>query len=109
MSPLDRRQWLARAVAGGAGVFGAGRTAPAQFKDPSPPAAAAEPAAPAAAPPAPLVLKDFQPRSMLHVAETKVERARFPVIDIHTHLGWRAKSSGGVSVGEEMRFLATPQ
>ena len=45
---------------------------------------------------------------MLHVPETRVERARFPVIDVHTHLGWRAKSSGGVATGEEMRFLATP-
>jgi predicted TIM-barrel fold metal-dependent hydrolase len=110
MSPLGRRQWLARALAGGAGVFGAARTAPAQFKDPSPPAAAGVQSAAAAAQPSPpLALQDFQPRSMLHVAETKVERARFPVIDIHTHLGWRAKSTGGVSVGEEMRFLATPQ
>jgi predicted TIM-barrel fold metal-dependent hydrolase len=34
----------------------------------------------------PLALDDFEPRSMLHVAETKVPRARFPVIDFHTHL-----------------------
>jgi predicted TIM-barrel fold metal-dependent hydrolase len=110
--PLGRRQWLARALAGGAALVGGGRTArAAQFKDPSPPAAAAEPASrPAAAPPAkrPLALTDFQPQSMLHVAETSVPRARFPVIDIHTHLGWRAKSQGGVSIGEEMRFLSTP-
>ena len=33
-----------------------------------------------------LLLKDFEPRSMLHVNETRVERARFPVIDVHTHL-----------------------
>jgi predicted TIM-barrel fold metal-dependent hydrolase len=33
-----------------------------------------------------LLLKDFEPRSMLHVKETRVERARFPVIDAHTHL-----------------------
>jgi predicted TIM-barrel fold metal-dependent hydrolase len=104
MSPLDRRQWLARALAGGAGLLGGGRTTHAQFKDPSPPAAATSAAAEQ-----PLALKDFQPRSMLHVAETKVPRARFPVIDMHTHLGWRAKSSGGVAAGEEMKFLATPQ
>lgn len=29
---------------------------------------------------------EFQPKSMLRVAERPVERARFPVIDIHTHL-----------------------
>lgn len=34
----------------------------------------------------PLDLKDYEPKSMLHVTETKVEKARFPVIDIHTHL-----------------------
>lgn len=37
----------------------------------------------------PLDVKDYQPNSMLHVPETKVERARFPVIDIHTHLTGR--------------------
>src|SRR5262245_24261211 len=34
----------------------------------------------------PLPLKDYEPRSMLRSAETKIERARFPVIDFHTHL-----------------------
>ena len=57
---------------------------------------------------APLELKDFQPRSMLHVPETEVPRARFPVIDFHTHLGFSAKSAGGVAQGEEMRYLAPP-
>ena len=37
---------------------------------------------------------DFQPRSMLHVPETSVPRARFPVIDIHTHLTFRARDAG---------------
>jgi predicted TIM-barrel fold metal-dependent hydrolase len=62
-----------------------------------------QPARPA---PAPLELKDFQPRSMLKVPETRVPRARFPVIDFHTHLGFRAKSAGGVAQGEEMKFRA---
>ena len=56
--------------------------------------------------PQPLELKDYQPRSMLQVPETKVERARFPVIDVHTHLGFRAASAGGVATGEEMKFRA---
>ncbi len=34
-----------------------------------------------------LKLKDWQPRSMLSVKATTVERARFPVIDVHNHLG----------------------
>ena len=38
-----------------------------------------------------LALEDYEPRSMLHVPETKVPRARFPVIDFHTHLSWSAR------------------
>ena len=64
------------------------------------------PAAPAPQAPAVLDLKDFQPRSMLKVPETRVPRAKFPVIDVHTHLGFRAKSSRGVPQGEEMKFRA---
>ena len=61
------------------------------------------------APQASLALKDFQPRSMLHVAETKVEKARFPVIDIHTHLTFSARSENGVPLAEERSFLATSE
>ena len=32
-----------------------------------------------------LLLKDFKPRSIYRVPVSKVERARFPVIDMHTH------------------------
>jgi predicted TIM-barrel fold metal-dependent hydrolase len=56
-----------------------------------------------------LDLADFQPKSMLHVPETKVPRSRYPVIDIHSHLSIRAKSVNGVGVGEIMDFLATPE
>ncbi len=35
-----------------------------------------------------LRLSEFEPRSMLRVKETRVERPRFPVIDFHTHLSW---------------------
>jgi predicted TIM-barrel fold metal-dependent hydrolase len=87
---IDRREWLARLAAGGAGLL-----------LPSRPAAAAPQApSPSPTPGCPLALGDFQPRSMLHVAEHRVERARFPVIDIHTHLGW--------SKGEQVTFLAAP-
>lgn len=34
----------------------------------------------------PLDIVDFQPKSMLTVPERRIEKARFPVIDIHTHL-----------------------
>jgi hypothetical protein len=37
----------------------------------------------------PLPLAEFEPKSMLHVNETRVARARFPVIDFHTHVSPR--------------------
>jgi predicted TIM-barrel fold metal-dependent hydrolase len=37
--------------------------------------------------PADILLRDYQPRSCLVVAEHTVERPRFPVIDAHNHLG----------------------
>ncbi len=64
-------------------------------------AAAAEPS-----PGKPLQLADFEPRSMLHVPETKVERSRYPLIDIHTHLSTVAKHAHGVGIGEEMQYAA---
>ena len=33
-----------------------------------------------------LLLRDFHPRSMLHVPEHQVLRAKFPVIDVHQHV-----------------------
>jgi len=33
-----------------------------------------------------LLLRDFQPQSMLHASSHKVERARFPVFDVHQHV-----------------------
>ena len=63
--------------------------------------AAALPAARAAAqtqpPPAGLPLADWEPKSMLAVPETRITRAKFPVMDVHTHvggvLGWGRSSS----------------
>jgi predicted TIM-barrel fold metal-dependent hydrolase len=55
----------------------------------------------------PLQLADFEPRSMLHVAETRVERCRYPLIDIHTHLSAVAKNTHGVGIGEEMQYFAS--
>lgn len=56
----------------------------------------------------PLDVTEFEPRSMLAVKETRVERARFPVIDIHTHISFAAKSAGSVPVSAARRFLAAP-
>jgi predicted TIM-barrel fold metal-dependent hydrolase len=40
----------------------------------------------AEAAPAVLPIEQFQPKSMLHTKETHVARARFPLIDFHTHI-----------------------
>src|SRR5262249_20678032 len=56
-----------------------------------------------------LDLSEFQPKSMLHVPEMKVARARYSLIDIHTHLSFRAKSLNGVGLGDKVEFLATPE
>ena len=37
-------------------------------------------------------LTEFEPKSMLHVDETHVARARFPVIDFHTHVSRRRRA-----------------
>jgi predicted TIM-barrel fold metal-dependent hydrolase len=52
-----------------------------------------------------LALSDYEPKSMLHVPETKVERARFPVIDVHAHL------SSSAPLGKEggPRHAAPPE
>ncbi len=56
-----------------------------------------------------LELSDFQPKSMLHTAESRVPRSRYPVIDVHTHLSFRAKPVNGVGISDEMDFLTTPE
>jgi predicted TIM-barrel fold metal-dependent hydrolase len=91
---MNRREWLSTVAAVGpaAAAAAAGR---AQIEKP-------------AQKPMVLELKDFQPRSMLTVPETRVPRARFPVIDFHTHLGFSAKGVAGVPHGEDRRFAAPP-
>lgn len=55
-----------------------------------------------------IYLSEFQPKSMLKVEETNVPRARFPVIDVHTHLSWTAVDKRGVPLGEKINLLAKP-
>jgi predicted TIM-barrel fold metal-dependent hydrolase len=62
-------------------------------------------AAPARQGGASLGLQDLQPKSMLHVKRTSVPRARFPVIDVHSHLSFTTSSAGGVSQGEDVTLL----
>jgi len=56
-----------------------------------------------------LRLKDYRPRSMLHVPKTHIERPRFPVIDVHAHLSWSSHVRHGISVGEEITLFAQPE
>jgi len=95
MSEMNRRRWLETVVAAGvAGALPADRGI--QVKSPE------------GAGKRKLELSEFQPKSMLHVPESKVPRSRYPVIDVHTHLSFRSKSSNGVGLGEDLEFLADP-
>ncbi|MEO8497430.1 MAG: amidohydrolase family protein [Planctomycetota bacterium] len=40
-----------------------------------------------------LLLKNFRPESKLRVAQTDLQRAKFPVVDIHTHFRFRFRHS----------------
>jgi len=64
----------------------------------------AQPGSPARA----LALADYEPKSMLHAQQTRVERAKFPVIDVHTHITVSAKSEKGIDLGAERLYLAKP-
>ena len=87
---MNRRGWFTRAATA---LLGSGVAVRAAEAAPKPATAS-------------LPLKDFQPRSMLHVPETHVPRAKFPVIDIHTHLCWAAKQERGVPLSEQRTHLA---
>lgn len=91
---MHRRQWLATLAALAAGIRRPAGVV-AQRAQPQPARTI-------------LDLRQFEPRSMLHVPETAVAKARFPVIDFHTHLTFRAKGKAGVPHGEQQRFLAPP-
>jgi predicted TIM-barrel fold metal-dependent hydrolase len=101
MPHISRRAWLA--------ALGAGLAAPRS----SSAAPQAAPSAPAPKPAAParsggLPLEQYEPKSMLVVPETQVPRAKFPVIDVHTHPTGRARRTAGVPVGEANRIVTPP-
>ena len=56
----------------------------------------------------PLPLADYEPTSMLHAEETHVERAAFPVVDVHTHITVSARSEHGVELAAERTYLGKP-
>ena len=57
----------------------------------------------------PLDISEYEPTSMLHVHESRVERSRFPAIDFHTHISFSAKSEKGIELAPEREYLGTPQ
>ena len=92
---MNRRQWL----------YGAGLIAGASQL--ALPAVAAQKENPPS--PKPLDLSQYEPKSMLRVRESHVERAKFPLIDIHTHISASTKSDAGVELAPEREYLGTPQ
>jgi predicted TIM-barrel fold metal-dependent hydrolase len=90
---------MGASVQGGAvRVFAGAKAAPAQES----------PAQQASAPNARLALADYEPKSMLQVHETRIERSRFPAIDFHTHITVSAKSENGVELSPDRKYLGTP-
>lgn len=57
----------------------------------------------------PLDLSQFEPKSMLQVKRTLVERARFPVVDVHAHMCFSAKVVNGVHLAAERQYFGTPE
>jgi predicted TIM-barrel fold metal-dependent hydrolase len=94
---LERRGWLKTVGLGALGAAGMAGS-PRDGETASCPVAGED-----------LLLREFRPRSMLHVPETRVETPRFPVIDIHTHLTEITKSEKGVARGEETTPHTTPE
>jgi len=56
-----------------------------------------------------LQLSKYEPRSMLHVHESHLERSKFPNIDFHTHITVSTKSEKGVEFSPDREYLGTPQ
>src|ERR1700716_182718 len=93
---MNRRQWL----------YGAGLIAGAGHLDvASMPALAQE----NATRPKPLDLSQYEPKSMLQVHESHIERSKFPLIDFHTHISVSTKSEHGVELAADRQYLGTPE
>jgi predicted TIM-barrel fold metal-dependent hydrolase len=98
---INRRQWLYTAgmVAGSAKLGSAAKDASSK----------SDKKTQASQKPARLPLSEYEPKSMLRVKETRVERARFSCIDIHTHISVAAKSEKGIELTADRTYLGTPQ
>jgi len=103
----SRRQWLrGLGLALGASVEGGAVRA---FAGAKPAPAQDSPAPQTSSSGERLALVDYEPKSMLQVHETHVDRARFPVIDVHTHITVSAKSENGVELSPDRKYLGTPE
>src|ERR1700684_4051057 len=56
-----------------------------------------------------LDLHDFEPKSMLQVNQSRVERAKFPVLDFHTHITTSARSENEGEWASDRKYLGTPE
>ncbi len=94
---INRRQWLYRAgiLAGVAAQSGKG------FCQAGP--------APKKTQHHSLDLSEFEPASMLQVHASRVEHAKFPVLDFHTHITTSARSENGVDLAADREYLGTPE
>jgi len=82
---INRRQWL-RGL--GLAITASVRTMAAHALSSSAEESKSQPATTGQ----PLPLADYEPKSTLHAEETRVERAAFPVVDVHTHITMSARS-----------------
>jgi len=95
---INRRQWL-RGL--GLALGASARTGSTQaFARPVPETSPQE-----SSPPGRLALADYEPKSMLQVRSTRVERARFPAVDIHTHISLSVRSENGIELAAERKYL----
>ena len=93
---MNRRQWLYGAgVIAGAGQISFGSAAAPAEEDPNQPK--------------PLDLTLYEPKSMLQVHASHVEKSKFPLIDFHTHISVSAKSEHGVELVPERQYLGTAE
>ena len=98
---INRRQWL-RALGIAVGASAQSKAALAL------PRANQDAEVPAESKGQPLALSDYEPKSMLHAQETHIDRAAFPVVDVHTHITVSAKSKNGVSLSAARTYLGQP-
>ncbi len=97
---INRRQWL-RGL--GLALGATAHTGTQAFATPAPQTNPQERSSPGR-----LALADYEPKSMLQVRETRIERARFPALDIHTHISLSVKSENGIELAPERKYLGQP-